>query len=293
VRIFLSVPFRTNTSVLRQVISAAGSTVVVPDDVAPVLDSPTHWLDSWEGIDAVIAIPTLVDGARSDSVLIETGFALGRGLPVLVLYEDEAPLSGNWPINVTVGRANLANVEALSFHVNLFLARAGRGPSKPPPGKPSSSSHSINLANAHDQLEKIQQVGNFNGYRLFEDWLVDLLEGGGAEVVRASGRDRGFDLVASLPIVAPSLGPIVVELKSFQSASQLEEVAARVQQVVLQERAALGLIILARPALRNRSLPQLPGVSVLTADDLLALIDRRGSLADALLSLRNEVVHRA
>lgn len=63
-------------------------------------------------------------------MLIESGVALGRGIPLLVIYEDDSSVTAAWPPSVTIARTSLLNTEALSSYVTLFFAKIQRGPEK-------------------------------------------------------------------------------------------------------------------------------------------------------------------
>jgi Restriction endonuclease len=290
VRVFLSVPARVDTSALRRVIEATGDTVVDYEDVN---GSVREWLGSraaWKGVDAVVAVAGLADGTRSDTVLIESGVALGRGIPLLVIYEDDSSLTAAWPPSVTIARTSLLNAEALSFHLKLFLAKIRRGPEKistRPPRAPS-----IDVAQARRQLAQIREEhGAARGLAL-ERWLAELFRASNVEAAEPAGGDRGFDFVLTLSEQAPSLGPIVVEVKSSTSPRRLWEVASRLHQVVLQERAALGLVLVDDDKTLGRfPIQEVPLVAVLGADELLDAISRQGSLSAVLVRLRNVAVH--
>lgn len=290
-RVYLSVPARVDTSELRRVIEAAGDTVVDYEDVN---GSMREWLGSraaWEGVDAVVAVAGMADGTRSDTVLIESGVALGRGIPLLVIYEDDSSVTAAWPPSVTIARTSLLNAEALSFHMKLFLAKIQRGPEKISTRPPRKAPY-VDVAQARRQLAQIREEhGAARGLAL-ERWLAELFRASDVEAAEPAGGDRGFDFVLTLSEQAPSLGPIVVEVKSSTSPRRLWELASRLHQIVLQERAALGLVLVDDDKTLGRfPIQEVPLVAVLGADELLDAISRQGSLSAVLVRLRNLAVH--
>jgi hypothetical protein len=256
-----------------------------------VIEAGTLWSDParwWEDVDAVVAVFT---GSRRgrENVLIELGIALGRGLPLLLLQGDEpAPL----PLDlaeVSSARTNLQNAEALRFHLELFLRRVSAGTAvKPPPPE----AHRIDVENVRRSLDELRRSGA-SGHD-YERWVAGLFRAAGADLVESrSPEARGFDLAVALSGVSPEPGPLLVEVKVPAARLDLAAAASQLQELVLRERAGLGLLLFEgwRPPEYGLGLRTLMVVAM-AFDELLLRLERHdGSLSRALRTARNEAVH--
>jgi hypothetical protein len=98
---------------VREVLVDLGAEVLDPRIVVTGMrwsEQLAGWLND---VDAVVAVLTGSRGGRNESVLVEVGIALGRGLPLLVLRGDEpAPVPLDLADVLSV-RTGLQNVEAI------------------------------------------------------------------------------------------------------------------------------------------------------------------------------------
>jgi hypothetical protein len=295
VRIHLSAPNRLDTTLLRRTIEGTGNEVLDSRNV----DEPfAAWIGAgpaWDRIDAVIAAPGVPDpvAAQSNVVFIECGVAIGRGIPLLVIYSDiydeDTLVTPAWPPSVDIARSSLLAAEALDLHVGLFLERISRGNSQIKRNPPVVPSLDPELARA--QLSEVRLNDVAARGEALERWVGDLFRQSQIELAEPASSDRGFDFVASLSDQAPRIGPVVVEVRSLRSPRAVLDSAARLQQVVMRERAALGLVVWddveADPIPAN----QVPLVAIIGADELLDLINKSSSLSAVIVGLRNRAVH--
>jgi hypothetical protein len=272
---------------------------VLVDLGAEVLDlrivvAGMRWSDVagwWKDVDAVVAVLTTRGGRYYESILVELGIALGRGLPLLVLQgDDPAPL----PVQleeVSSARTNLQNAEALRFHLELFLRRASaRTFIKPPPPEPQR----VDVEELRRTLDELRRSPPQTRGQNYELWVAHLFRLAGADVVEPrSPEDRGFDLAVALPGVSAEPGPLLVEVKVSARSLDLAGAASRLQELVLRERAGLGLLLFDDRRLdHGLRVRVVPGVVAMGLDELLSSLDRYdGSLTRVLYTARSESVH--
>jgi hypothetical protein len=248
----------------------------------------------WEGTDIVVAVLDSADWQGAHSVYMTAGIGVGRGLPLLVLTDDEASSLNIWPESAVVSRVNLNSRDALEFHIRLFVERARRKAATRS-SKASSPPTTSDVAKARRQLHEVRASAPGRRGQLFEEWVAVFFRASGLDVAESSQKlDLGFDLVVSLSSQAPTLDPIVFELKSTNSQASLLDAAHRLQQIVFQERASLGVVLFDDFRLPAHFAPQeLPLVALLGADELLQRTESAGSVAQVLIDLRNRLVHGA
>lgn len=263
--------------------------------LGPGMDIPagTLWSDlpGWNDADAVVAVLT---GSRRgrENVLVEVGIALGRGLPLLVLQGDDEPAPLPLQLaEVSSARTNLRNAEALRFHLQLFLRRlSSEAQIEPRPPE----AHRVDVEELRRSLEKLRRSSGTRRGHEYELWVVQLFRLAGADVAEpANPRDRGFDLAVALPGVSAEPGPLLVEVKVPAQPLDLAGAAFRLQELVLRERAGLGLLLFEDRHLRyGFGVQTTPMVVAMGFDELLFSLERHdGSLTGALRTARNESVH--
>lgn len=295
-RIHLAAPNRLDTSALRRVIEATGSEILNGNDPDDHVDAWIGTGQSWERVDAVIAVPGIPDPkAQTDVVFIECGVALGRGIPLLVIYSDlygeDALLTPAWPPSVSVARMSLLATEALDLHIRLFFARISRGGGQSL--QSLVSSRPLDTVTARMQLTEIRRREGADRSQALERWAANLFRSSGIELAEPASPDRGFDFVATLSNQAPLMGPIIVEVKSTRSSRALQNLAVHLQQVVVRERAAFGLVILDDTEVEPFLVEQTPLVAIVGAGELLDATERQSnqSVAAVLLNMRNRAAH--
>jgi hypothetical protein len=289
-RVFLTATSPDESTLVREVLFDLGAEVL--DARTVVLG--TRWSERlarwWNDVDAAVAVLTGSRGGR-ENVVFELGIALGRGLPLLVLQGDEPAQLPLELTEVLSARTNLQNAEALRFHLELFLDRLSSGTAiKPPPPEP----HRVDVGELRRSLDELRRSSKPRGQD-YEQWVARLFRLAGADVVEPRDpEDRGFDLAVALPGVSPEPGPLFVEVKVPAQPLDLAGATSRLHELVLRERAGLGLLLFEDRRLRyGFGFQTTPMVVAMGFDELLFSLERHdGSLTRALYAARNESVHR-
>ena len=290
-RVYVPESRRADLLVLRSVLQELEAEIVDADDLSSVTWG-RKLAPAWEEVDAVVAVITGQQGGRSETALVEAGIAIGRGIPLLVLSDEEVPLpllAGGRVADIT--ERGLLSAETLRFHLSLFLRRVERGES---PVVREDAAREIDVRAARGRLAAVRQLPPPQRALQYEQWAEDLFRTAGGQVVSArDSGSRGFDFVASVPGFELTQGPLVVEVKGTLRADHLQDAALRLQYLVLTERAALGLLLFDDEEIHpNFALQTVPMVVVLGVGELLDLLERRKSLTRVLIHARNEAVHR-
>lgn len=245
--------------------------------------TPLLTRDAIASADAVIVAGGVPGSPETGALFLELGVALGLNKPVLLIWDELAAPPSGLPPELRTARISLRNLDALRFHISVFLAdvAAGSKAARSHRAVHASPGDASRLAARLDELQTRPLIDEADFIR----WIDDVFRSVGSKSVPTRpGGDRGFDLVLSAPPAFDIDGPVLVEAKvRWLPTTQLRRLVERLSNVVASERASLGIIvILARPdAPRGGLVGKLaPTVSVFTARDLLERVASRGSLAD-------------
>lgn len=293
-RVFLAVPPNAETSMARRVIHHLGVTPYEMHDFAPHdLSTRTFGVlpRFWDQVDAVVAVPSLPGGGRSEAVLVQVGIAIGRSLPVIVLTEEDDLTSMLSAQSIETARASLSSFDALQFHLGLFVASVNKPPSSlsaPVPRTPKR----FEIGSAREALDQLQSLKGYELNDALERWVSSILQEGDIKVVSPKNKnDRGFDFVFSLA-ESTSSGTVFVEVKGKRTFRELERDAHRLQSLVLSERAGFGLLLYDDS--RGRAIeqkPLTPRVVVMGMYEMLSALAVEESLERVFTKARNEAVH--
>lgn len=302
-RVYLSAPQGADLSVLRDVLTDLGAEVVTSSD-----SDGTRWrsLPAWEGVDAAVVV--LIPLSRGDyqRTLVEAGIALGLRVPLLILTEYGTPSDLYQVAKVVEMQGILLNPDALRFHLSLFLKSLSATGEGREPWALSQSLHfdhwlsnqtsHFDLKPFRSRLEEIRKLPTRAGkkYSKYEEWVADLFRAAGADVARPTTdlKDRGFDFAVAMPDLDFRTGPLVIEVKLSNSPKTLADAALRLQYLVLQERAGLGLLLYEDEDLPKAFVLQVvPMVVSLGFNDLVRQLEHE-TLAQVILQARDEAVHR-
>jgi hypothetical protein len=289
VRTLLIAPSGSELGVLRQVLEEAGL-------------SPTSSLDLGAGIAlanadlsplqaAVVVLPLKRNRRGLQAVLLETGIAAGRGLPLLIIVSPDQSIPTALA-TIQVVKTDLTNREALSLHVGLFV-KALRAPANAPI-EASSARRSAPLSPEiadHFETRLASLIGSPLSSREFaiEQIVVDLLASAGANI-EYGGQDRGFDAAAFLPGEEERLGLLVIEVKDRLDRASRIKAERQLQSYVIDARAGLGLLLYLSST-STASTPTTPLVLSMPIRELLSEL-RVLPLSRVLVRARNEAIHR-
>ncbi len=284
-RAFLSYPYGVDVSFVSMAIRDANWDLVDPVTVSgPMLVSIRSMIAS---ADAVVVAGGGPESHDSGALLVEVGIALGLGKPVLVVWEESSSPPPGLPPELRVSRLGLRNLDALRFHIGVFLAdvRAGSRSVRAKVPIHASRGDLDRLATQLDRLQARPSIPETD----FVRWIEDLFRAVGSKSVPSPRPDdRGFDLVLSAPPFSDLDGPVLVEAKThWPPGDQLRRVTNRLADVVASERAGLGIVvILSKPAKPIGTWLGSPSssVSVFSANDLLDGISSKGYLPDLLFT---------
>lgn len=291
-RVYLSAPQGADLSVLRDVLADLGAEAVTSSD-----SDATRWrpLRAWEGVDAAVVVLIPLSRGDSERTLIEAGIALGRQVPLLILTEHGTPSDLYQVAKVAEMHGILLNPDALRFHLSLFLKSLSATGEGREPWVLSQSLHfdhwlrnktsHFDLKPFRSRLEEIRKLPTrVAKYSKYEEWAADLFRAAGAEVaIPTDLKDRGFDFAVAMPDLDFRTGPLVVEVKLSSSPKVLTDAALRLQYLVLQERAGLGLLLYEDEDLpKTFALQVVPMVVSLGFNDLVRQLEHE-TLAQVLI----------
>ncbi len=242
---------------------------------------------------AVVVLPVERNRRGVQAVLLETGIAAGRDLPLLVIVPPDQTIPTALS-TIQVVRTDVTNREALSLHVGLF-AKSLKAPSREiVEASPPSMLAPLKPAVA-DQFETrlASLIGSPQPSRGFaiEQFVVDLLSSAGAKIEAEQGRpDRGFDAAAFIPGQEERLGLLVIEIKDRLDRASRINAERQLQSYVMDARAGLGLLFYVSSS-STASTPTTPLVLSMSIGQLLSEL-RVWPLSKVLGHARNEAIHR-
>lgn len=286
-RIFLAARKDVDLSIVRSVLAELRVELASPP---LLLDDDAVSGRELDGVVAIVGGPGPLNDDRH--VYFELGLAVGLGLPHIVLAEESLPVAEPFlALGAVHMPAVLTNREALRFHLGLFITglsvkRDGAG-LRPKPVT-LTRPQIFEIQSSVVTPAPLDPVGR-------ELQLVAAVE----TVFRLSGShmaepfdksNRGFDFVAAMPGLESLRGPVLVEVKRSIQGTAFATAVARLQSIVLQEGAGLGVVIYDDAAGSSASLPPLSEVVVLGFRELLEGL-QSSPLARLLVRRRNELAH--
>jgi hypothetical protein len=242
---------------------------------------------------AVVVLPVKRNQRGLQAVLLETGVAAGRDLPLLIIVHPDQPIPTALA-TIQVVKTELANREALSLHVRLFAKslRAAAYERFEPSSPPTSAPLNPEVA---DQFESrlaslIGLPGPGRGFAI-ERFVVDLLSSAGANIeAEQVQHDRGFDAAAFIPGEEERLGLLVIEVKDRVDRASRIKAERQLRSYVMDARAGLGLLLYLSSTSKT-SKPTTPLVLSMSIGQLLSELRIR-PLSMLLVRARDEALHR-
>jgi hypothetical protein len=288
-RVYLSAPHGAERSLLRAVLTELGAEVVTAvDTVGASWQNPI----AWEGVDAAVVVLEAVEHTENERVLVDTGIAIGKKLPLLVLAEDD-DLSGDFfGIARVVELRGRPNAEALRFHFGLFLNYLQVEGQRDV--RPATQARDLDIRPFRARLDRVREESHGTSLVSYKNWAADLFRSAGADIaIPKDPEGRGFDFVAAIPdLDLRSGGPLVVKVDPSSATRELTDTAFNLQFLVLREQAGLGMLVFEDAGLPQSFMIQVvPRVVSIGAGELLRELERE-TLAQVVIRARDEAVQR-
>lgn len=287
-RSLLIAPSGGDLGVLSQVLQEAGLFPTSSVDLGAGIALANADLSAFGA--AVVVLPAHRSQRGLQAVLLETGIAAGRNLPLLVIVPPDQAIPTALS-TIQVVKTDLTNREALTLHVGLFAEALG-ATAREPFSSPTLAPLTTALA---DEFETrlTSLTGSSQRSRGFdiEQFVVDLLSSAGANIETQQDRhDQGFDAAAFIPGEEERLGLVVIEVKDRLDRASRVNAERQLQSYVLDARAGLGLLLYLSPT-SQASTPTTPLVLSMPIGQLLSELRLR-PLSSVLIHARNQAVHR-
>jgi hypothetical protein len=278
---FISAPFGVDTSVLRQLLDERSIRWHDQTD----LRAGGSWLDAVDTAmtrsDFVCVV--LPSERHRENILFELGIAYARRKPILAFLGASQSLPSDI-LGLTYFRVDSANREAVRSALDAFLAHAT--PTNP-----------VTMRSKRRAKPKPYSLpsASATGFELEQRTAELLREAGFIVSDPSASRDQGADFAVWIDEVQYSLGnPLLVEVKAGDlSNTSLEEAASQLRTYVAKTHGRCGLLVY-----WDRQSREFPDVSVdwplvlRLSGQRLAHLASQGLLAQELVRLRNDAVHR-
>lgn len=252
-------------------------------------------LDDYSFAVAVLpaSVSTGIPAETPATIYLESGIALGRGMPLIVLAEnpdDDLPALGGLASSVwMIGGAK--DAASIRLHLTLFtkvleITEPALNP-VPRLTSPVDSQWRSTGEGAGRPGRNLQEVSHG-----LEQEVLTVLRAGGAEVEAqavSSGGDR-VDAAAFIPGTEQILGPILIEVTALREQHGLSAAVDQLTAFLVRSRATLGLVIYNGPYHEPLPATSFPVVVTMHIDDLREHV-RQGSLGSTLIYARNAAVH--
>ena len=287
-RSLLNFPFGADLGILPEVLTEAGLTPTSSVDLGAGIALAKADLGVFHA--AVVVLPAKRNRRGLEAVLLETGIAAGRNLPLFVVVSpnDSIPAALS---TIQVVKTDLTNQEALTLHVGLFAQSLEMRVYEPLP-RPAASPLSPQVADQFGRrLASLIESPPTDEGSAIERLVVDLLSSAGANIEAQPVRgDQGFDAAAFIPGAEEELGLLVIEVKARIDRARRISAERQLQSYVLDSRAGLGLLLYLSST-SHSSVPTTPLVLSMSIEQLVSELRLR-PLSRVLIRARNEAVHR-
>ncbi|WP_454561509.1 hypothetical protein [Mycobacterium haemophilum] len=224
------------------------------------------------------------------AIFVEIGILIGRQLPLLVIVAPPGPPP---PALMTLNYAytDLDNLEALNFHVDLFLKKIPHPQPSVAPTFVQPKIPPVDIERFRTYFAELQDHKQADRGLRFEQAVVDLLRECGAIVEERSDVDDPVDIAAYIPGYEKSLGTFVVQVKAGRlGADQYWSIGGQLGEYVITSRSGLGVLISEHVTRQARDVGTMPLVILLDVQQLLSLL-QNSSLGRVLLDARNSAIH--
>lgn len=236
----------------------------------------------WEVDAVVVGLFARRPPQQRSAVLVETGIALGRGTPVLLLTREglQVPaLTG-----VPQIEASLDDPETLALKLDLFFQGVHGGAPRRPAGKAEISPREGRLTSGYPngmELERtVAELFAANGFALVP------------EPKQTSPRDRP-DLAVYAQGREAELGLVLIEVSQIRSLHwqrRIREASQQLSRHVMRAHAAFGLVIYDGDGLPSQQRTKEPLVVAISLSGLKHELEQR-QLQEIVRRLRNEAIH--
>lgn len=241
--------------------------------------------DATDRIAAADFVLIILNATRGDyRGVFESGIALGLGKRVLLIQTKNPTPSFDYS-RFTRVNTSLSNRDALSFHLDLFLA-------SPPTPSTLHGTKRQNLDVALDE-KKASQLRHSLNSELEKRAFDAIVSAGGNTVLQPSANSDGKfrpDLLAWLGNLDPELlDPVAIEVRANSSLTDANKLDQRLWEFTRSARIQMALVITATATLqRERKIS--PNVLWMTIDEFEKLISNK-ELSSYIRRFRNLIAH--
>lgn len=313
-RCFISSPFGFSTQVLQRALDSRKITW------RHVADLPTN-RPPLQSIEAAIkssdfACGIITKANPSSPVLFELGLATGLGLPLLIFVERGAEVPPFFR-SLTCIYVLPEEERVVAGHLDSFLRstifsrhkrlRSGdistqlSGSHKADatsPRLPKTEQKTMqDVAWARSELAQLSRSVPDNSGRQLEGIMRRLFEQAGAQVTLSHWSDSGVDMALWVDRLEVSIGnPILVEIKTQLTASDLNEVITQLRSTALSSGAPCAVLIylsnsaISPTTINKTQIGTLPMVFAFNSSEVVTLVEH-GTLFDEILNRRNRAAH--
>ncbi|MHA0284839.1 hypothetical protein ACXYX3_00150 [Mycobacterium sp. C3-094] len=278
-RVLITADLATARRQLQEITQSAGHTVLDSADLgAGALLASAEW-----EVDAVVVgLFARRPPQQRSAVLVETGIALGRGTPVLLLTREGLlvpALTGVPQID-----ARLDDPETLALKLELFFQGVYGGVPRRPADKTEISRRQGHLPGGYpDAMELERTVAELfaaNGFALVPEPNQTSPRGRPDLAVYAQGHEA-------------ELGLVLIEVKQIRSPQwqrRIRDASQELSRHVVRAHAAFGLVIYDGDGLPPQQRTKEPLVVAISLAALKLELEQR-QLQDIVRRLRNEAIH--
>src|SRR5438552_2978154 len=222
----LAAPVTTDTSLIRQLLSAEGVSAFTVDELALPGQSLQGIVEkAVRRADVVIVV--LPAEVSRENVLIELGFALACRKPILLITDAAAALPA-FASSIPYLRADLGNAEALRFGLTQFLAAPPLKRNAAPPA--SKQSQPIG-AHADDLLARLRRLPERRGEQDLEQLIAEAIRMSGIPTLAERGRLEDAEIAIAVwsDDLEPWMNnPLPIEVKGkLRGQGDLDDITGR------------------------------------------------------------------
>jgi nucleoside 2-deoxyribosyltransferase len=297
---YLSIPLGINTGTLRHALADLNVQVSSLEELSPAGSNFASAIQKQMN-DADFVCVVLTD--QNPNVLFELGLAIGLGRPVIIVAEPRANLLPPVLTSFPIVQSSADNVEALKFHLRIFLENLKRVRSE----KKAKSENVIKPRGIGRIPTAAPITGTLRRFterqalpstaREFEKLISDALESRRIEFLRGGAfgsvsESVRPDIVAWFPDAPPDIGsPIIIEVKRTENRADIGQAIDQVREYLRVSRLRTALVVFEGAQSDIEIYPASAGyVFAISLNEFLRRVND-GNLLKRLVARRNRFAH--